>query len=567
METRRQRLNKQWASLEAERSSFLAHWRELGEYYMPRRPRFTLDDVNRGEKRSQKIIDSTGVFAIRTLASGMQAGVTSPARPWFNLTTPDPGLAEFGPVKMWLDVVTQRMRTVKLRSNFYQVTPGLYADLGVFATGAVFLEEDFERVVRYYPIPIGSYVLGNDSAGRVNTFMREFRMKVRQVVERFGKVTPSGAPDWSRFSQSVKNNWDRGNYQAWVDVRHAVYPNDEYNPNKLAAKNKRFSSCYWEVGNNEAEDKFMSESGYDYFPVLAARWEKTGEDTWGTNCPGMVALGDVKALQVMQKRRAQAVDKMVNPPLQAPAAMRNSRISMLPGDLTYNQGAPDGIKPVHEVRIDLSHLSLDIQDTRQLINKACYADLFLMLSELDRREITATEIAERKEEKLLALGPVLEQLNQDVLDPDIDLTFEFMVRQGMIPEPPKELQGQQLKVEYVSIMAQAQKLVGVSVQERFAGFVAQLAQVNPAVLDKVDFDQLVDEYGSQLSVPASVIRTDEAVASMRQAKAQAVQAQVQAEQMQAMGRTAKDLSQTDLSKDSALSALLKQSQAGQLAPQ
>lgn len=563
-ETKKQRLETQWGDLANERASFLSHWKELADYYLPRRPRFNITDVNRGDRRSTKIVDSTGTFALRTLVSGMQAGITSPARPWFRLTTPDPGLAEVGPVKLWLDTVTNRMRTVKLRSNFYQCMPMLYTDLGCFGTGALFKEEDFDRVERYFSIPIGSYVLANDDTGRVNTFIREFRMTVRQMVKRFGKQTKSGAPDWTIFSERVKAAWENGNYNEWIDIRHAVMPNDEYDRNKAMPKFKRFASCYYEAASDTTDERYLGESGYDRFPVLAARWNRTGEDTYATDSPGMMALGDVKALQAMQRRKAQAIDKMVNPPLIAPPAMASRRISMLPGDLTYNVGGADSLKPLHDVRLDLNHLLADIQEHQGRISKACYADLFLMMTEIDRREITATEIAERKEEKLLALGPVLEQLNQDVLDPDIDLTFEFMLRQGLIPPPPEELQGMELKVEYQSIMAQAQKLIGVSVMERFAGTVAQIGQVNPDALDKVDFDQYIDELGDSMSVPASVIRPDDQVAKMRQAKAQAVQAQAQAQQMAAAGKTVKDLATAPMDGDSALGRLMQTAQAGQL---
>ena len=105
------------AQLENERSTFLSHWRECANYILPRRSRFYTTDVNRGDRRNQNIIDSTATLAARTLQSGMMSGLTSPARPWFRLTTPDPGLAEFGAVKGWLDIVTRRMINVLLKSN------------------------------------------------------------------------------------------------------------------------------------------------------------------------------------------------------------------------------------------------------------------------------------------------------------------------------------------------------------------------------------------------------------------------------------------------------------------
>jgi len=109
MQTKRQKYETLRGQLDLERSSFTAHWRDLSDYILPRRSRFTLSDVNRGERKNKNIIDSTATLAARTLRSGMMAGITSPARPWFRLTTPDPEMAEFGPVRGWLDQVQNRM--------------------------------------------------------------------------------------------------------------------------------------------------------------------------------------------------------------------------------------------------------------------------------------------------------------------------------------------------------------------------------------------------------------------------------------------------------------------------
>lgn len=580
-EIKRVRYDMLQAQLDGERSSFISHWRDLGDYILPRRPRFTLQDVNKGDRRNQKIIDSTATLAVRTLRSGMMAGITSPARPWFKLTTPDPDLAEFGPVKRWLDVVTQRQTNVYLRSNVYNCLPTVYGDIGVFGTGALFMEEDFDNVVRFYPIPVGSYWIANDDTLRVRVFMREYMYTVRQVVTKFSKKDPITGKimDWNNISDHVKTLWERGQYEHWIVIRHIVHPNEEYDASRILSRYKKYASCYYEIGvstsgksnyiGDKDRDIYLRESGYDNFPVLVPRWEVTGEDAWATSCPGMDSLGDVKALQTMHKRKAQAVEKMVNPAMTGPSSLRNQKASILPGDITYVdvREGQQGFRPTHEVRPDVDKLLLDIQDHQERIRRAFYEDLFLMLAQSDRREITAREIEERHEEKLLALGPVLEQLNQDMLDPMVDNTFEFMEAQGLIPPPPKELQGTKLKVEYVSIMAQAQKLVGIASIERFAGFVASVAKQtgDTSVIDKVNVDQMIDVYGERLSVDSSIIRPDEEVEAVRQQRAKVQQAQVQGEVIERGAKAAKTLSETDMRKDSALNRILAQAEAGQMA--
>lgn len=529
-----------------ERESFMPHWRDLSDNVLPRRSRFTITERNKGDRRNKKIIDSTATLAARNLQAGMMSGLTSPARPWFALSTPDPSLSEFGPVKSWLDDVTRRMRTIFLKSNLYNALPILYGDEGVFGTSAMAILDDETDVIRAYTFPIGSYCLSQSSRYFVDTFLREYAMTVRQLVQQFGI---------ENVSRRVKDMWDQGNYEVWIDVGHLIMPNEEFDPEKLSAKYKRFASVYWEAGNNE-HGGFLSESGFDEFPIMAPRWNLTGEDVYG-HSPGMDALGDVQQLQAMQRRMIQSVDKMVNPPMTAPTSMRNQKASLLPGDITYVDGQQGqaAFKPAHEVRMPLQELSVLIQETQNRVKKCFYEDLFLMLANSDRRQITAREIEERHEEKLLMLGPVLERQNEDLLDPLIDRTFAIMLRKGLIPQAPQELQGMPLKVEYTSIMAQAQKMIATAGIERFVGFVGNLAAAKPDILDKIDLDQVVDEYGDMLGVPPKIVRPDDAVETIRQARAQAQEQQARMQQLQQAAQGAKLLSEADMGGDTALSRL------------
>jgi len=570
--TKRKQFDILRAQLENERSSFLSHWRDLGEHILPRRPRFTTSENNKGDRKNQKIIDATATMAARTLRSGMMSGVTSPARPWFRLSIPDPQFMESGPVKDWLHIVTERMSATFIKSNLYNVLPTVYGDMGVFGTAAMMVEEDFDEVMRFYVFPIGSYAIAVNDKLKVDIFYREFRMTVRQVVDRFGVRDRSGKVIWDNISNSVRSQYESGHGEAWVDVCHMIRPNQDFDDSKVESKHKKFSSCYYEKGSSKSagdEDKILREMGYDYFPVLCPRWEVTGEDVYGTECPGMIALGDIRALQLMQKKKAQAIEKMVNPPMVAPTSMANTKISLLPGDVSFSDAreGTSGMRPVHEVNPRVNELIMDIQEYQMRIKRVFYEDLFLMLSNTDRREITAREVDVRQEEKLLALGPVLEQLNQDLLDPLIDIAFTIMDRQGLIPEPPQDIQGKSLRVEYISIMAQAQKLAGIAGIERFAGFANGLLSVNPEVADKVDFDQMVDVYGDRLSLQPGIVRPDEKVAEIRSARAQAQQAQQVAATVQQGAAAMRDLSSADMEGDNALTRLIQNANAGALTPQ
>ncbi len=543
----KQQLNKQLSQLKAERLSFEPHWRELSDFTRPRSTRFTASEVNRGDRRNSKIIDPAAVMAARTLSSGMMSGITSPARPWFRLATPDRDLMDYGPVKLWLETVEQRMNEVFNRSNLYQSLPLMYEDLGTFATGAMAVVADPQRVIRTVPFPTGSFYIANSADLSVDTAVREFSMTVRQVVTEFGMDT---------VSDTVKSQWNSGQYGQWVNVVHAVYPNLDRQTGKLEAKHKAYKSVYYEA--NSTDDKLLRESGYDEFPIMAPRWEVNGEDVYGSSCPGMVALGSVKALQLLQRRKAQMIDKITNPPLQAPASIKSQRISTIPGGINYLPMADvnNQIKPLFQIPANGTNgLLEDIQDTRQIIDHAYFVDLFRMMQTVNTRSMPVEAVAEMREEKLLMLGPVLQRLDSELLDKLINRTFSVMAENNLLPVPPDEMQGMQLKVEYISVMAQAQKAIGVSSIERFIGFTSGIGQFSPDALDKINVDETIDAYAASIGVPPSVVATNEQVAQIRENRAQQQAIAQQMQMAQAAVGGAQALGNTPMDDNSALAAL------------
>lgn len=518
-----------------ERSTWYDHWKEISEFQQPRLGRFFISDSNKGHKRYQSIIDNTALLAARTLAAGMMSGSSSPARPWFRMALADRDLMEFGAVKSWLFKVQSVMRDVFAHSNTYRSLQMMYEELGLFGTAADIVLPDFDNVIHHYPLTIGEYALGTDHKGTVDSLVREFQMTVGQVVKQFGLAN---------CSETVRSLYERNNLDARLDVLHLVEPRRDRDTRKRDGKNMPFCSIYMEVGANE--DKFLSESGYKTFPGLAPRWAVTGNDTYGSS-PGMEALGDVKQLQHQQMRKGQGIDYQVNPPLQIPTQYKDAARNRLPGGVMFVDAASPGggVRSAFDVQLNLQHLMLDIQEVQGRINSAYYKDLFLMLANDTRSGITATEVAERHEEKLLMLGPVLERLQNELLEPLIDMTFDRCMDVGILPPPPKELQGMNLSVEFISTLAQAQRIVSAQGIDRLLGSVTSLAAVFPQVIDKINADQVIDDYADLFGVNPELVVPDDQVTAIREQKAKAAQAQQTAAAMPATAAAAKDVGSID----------------------
>lgn len=532
---------KRNTSLQSERSSWFEHHRELSQFILPRSGRFFRTDRNLGNKKHNSIYDSTGTRALRVLAAGMMAGMTSPARPWFRLGLQDKALEERDAVRKWLNATAILMRTVFAKSNTYRALHTNYEELGTFGTASTIVLPDYDNVLHCTSLTSGEYCITTDGKGNVNAMYREFEMQVNALLAEFG---------YDNASTMVQNAYNNGNLEAWVPVLHVIEPRADRPYDSKRNRDMPYKSCYFEMGTNESE-KVLMESGFKRFPALCPRWAVSGGDIYG-NSPGMECLGDIKQLQHEQYRKAQGIDYLTNPPLQAPAALKSEGVNKLPGGVSYydSTGPQNAIKSLFDVRLDLSHLSADIMDIRERINKTFYVDLFLMLAQADTssQPMTAREVAERHEEKLLMLGPVLERLHSELLMPLIDVTFDRLVEAKLLPPPPPEMHGMDLSVEFIGMLAQAQRAVGVTAVDRVIGTIGSIAQIQAAsglsvtALDKLDVDETVDMYADMLGIDPNLIISNDQVAIVRQQRAQAQAAAQKAAQAEQQSKTVKNLS-------------------------
>jgi hypothetical protein len=565
---KREQYNRLRGKLLQTRSAFEGTWRDVADHIAPWAVRFLQTESSREPRRSVKILDSTAQLAARTLRSGLHAGISSPSRPWFKLSAHDPGLNAYGPVKDWLHAVTTRMYTVFQLSNLYQAMPVSYLHIGCFGTAGMSILEDTKHFVRAYTHPVGSYAVGLDRRQVANTWLREYPMTVEQVVSEFGRIPDTNEINWENISQSTKNKWDQGDTQHTVPVCWMVQPNKDFDPKRLQSKYLPWISVHFEKGSDST--KLLREEGFNEFPILAPRWDITGEDSYGTACPGFDSLGDTRQLQVMQRRKSQGVEIAINPSLQAPTSLRNQKISMLPADVTFVdmlQQKTAAIRPIREISIEgLRFFTEDIKEIQARVKDAFYESLFLMLAQSDGPRMTAREVAERHEEKLLALGPVFERLNDEYFDPLIDRVFSVMDRRGLIPVPPPEMDGQQLKIEYTSLIAQSQRLVGAASLDRFLQSVSAIAERWPEARHKVRVFAVVDEYGEMLGVNPHLIVADDEAQKALQAEQQAAAQQRESELMEQGSKTARNLAGSDLENNNALKRLIDLQQ-GQGAPQ
>lgn len=557
---------KRYKKLETDRTSWRSHWIEITDNLLPRRGRYLMEaQSSRGRKRNTKIIDSTAGQALRVLSAGMMSGLTSPARPWFRLEVGDEEIMAQNGVKAWLGESERVIRMLLSSSNFYTSAANVYTELGAFGTSPVLRRHHPDRLLHYRPFTAGEYVVAENDFGDVDTLAREFQMTVSQMVEQFVINHRTGEEDWWKVSKAVKSLWDHKNYDELVSVIHMIQPRrkEEIDPDRRDGANRPVADIYFEVGADN--DVLLQDSGYNKQPFYVPRWDVLGGDVYGTS-PAMEALGDIKQLQHQQRRKAQAIDKMVSPPMVASNNMRGKPTTTMPAGVTYvdPHNGQSGFQPAYLVQPRLGEMQQDIAEVQLRIQRGFYADLFAMMINSDRRQITATEVVERHEEKLVLLGPVLQRLNTDYLDPLIDDAFERALAAGMLPPPPEALFGVKIDIRYVSLLAQAQEAVAATGIERTFGLAGNLSAVFEDITDNLDADIAFREYSGIVGNSPNILRDKSDVDQIRADRAQAA-ADAAAQENAAMGaqtaqtgaQAAKVLSETDTQTPNALTQILQ----------
>lgn len=549
-ETPRQRILRRGAELKKERSSFDVTWKEIAEQVQPYRERFNADDNNRGDKKTQSIINNEATLDCDTNAAGMEAGITSPTRPWVELALKDKEATESDAGRMWLGELKDRMLGVIAGSNAYLSFHEGYVDITGYSNMVMIVDEDVETLIHCTVVPLGTYALSANAKGEIDTLYRWVRFTVRQMVDEFG---------YDKCGFQTRNAYDQNRLDDWREVLHAIEPNPDVVPGRIGPEGQAYRSWWLETAGVES-DGFLRQKGYNEKPFVAGRWSRTGQDAYGSGAPGQKAVGDCKSLQEAERRRMQLTDKLTDPPMVGPASMRDEPVDLLPGGINY-EGADTGgrgFRPAIELPAQaLVAIETIIERLVRRIARTFFADLWLMLANVEKGSMTAEEVRERKGEKMLQLGPMLERFQAEVLRPFVARVYAIMERHGMVPPPPRGLEGLELDVEFVSILAQAQKMVGIQAVRELVSFTTQLGATKPGALDMLDEDKAVEVMGKMLGAQAEIVKSMDQVTADRAARAKAQQAAAQLQQAQQAADVAKTAAQADVEGDNVLSRMLK----------
>lgn len=513
-------LESRLGMLRSWRYSWWAFWSVLARFFLPRRYTWLVvaNKMDRGHALNDAIIDSTGALAVRTCASGMWTGLTSPSRPWFNLANSLPWVPLDAEGKAWLEDTQERVYTLLSGSNFYTQMAQAFQDVTVFGTAPVIIYEDDEDGIRLYLPCAGEYYLAVGARNSVDTLYREYNMTARAMVEMF---------QFENCPHQVQTafNTGGGSWDLEFTVAHAIEPNV-----KLSARGSRgktidvlpgiftYREVYWLKGTKTP--KPLSKRGFHTTPFMAARWATTSNDPYGRS-PCMDAIGDTKQIQQETRRKAEFIEKGVRPPMGADPGLKNEPASIIPAQITYTstEGGRKGFWPLFEVSPAwVTPLIADIKEVAARIQECLFVNMFMAISRMEgvqpRNEL---ELTKRDLERLQELGPFVQLFETEFAGPAIVRILDIMQRKGMLKPKPRSLQNVPLKIDYISIMKLAQRSAeSVSMKDVFAvaGSLSSAAKAAgvPDPIRKINLDKALQHYGEITNFKSDLFYTDQEVA-------------------------------------------------------
>tara|TARA_R110000824_G_scaffold11224_5_gene48639 strand:+ start:1308 stop:2921 length:1614 start_codon:yes stop_codon:yes gene_type:complete len=497
---------KRYERLKAARGTWESHWEEIAERVLPRSSEFT-GGRTAGDKRTEKLYDATSALALERFAAAVESLLTPRGAKWHTLRASDPGLNAVPEVAQWFDDVERILFHYRYapQTNFASQMHEGYLSLGAFGTGGLFVDEKFDQGFRYRAVHLSDLFIAENEHGIVDTVFRKMDCSARQVALMFGQ---------GNISKDMRDKAN-DNPDERVELLHVVAPRTERDTSMRNRQNMAFGSGYYETKTR----KLIEEGGFEDQPYIVSRYVTGPREIYGRS-PAMLVLPDIKMLSAMSRVVIRAGEKVVDPPLLIADDGVILPVNTKAGGATFARMDGRSQSPIQPLntggRPDIGEDMMERR--RRTINDAFLVTLFQIL--VDSPQMTATEVLQRAQEKGALLAPTVGRQQSETLGPLIEREIGILDRQGLLPQPPEILDGQEYEVEYVSPLSRAMKSEeGVGIL-RTLEMVQPIAAVDPSVMDNFDFDEITRVLADVNGVPQRILKPAQEIEAARQGRSQ-----------------------------------------------
>lgn len=477
-----------------------------------------------------KLLDSEPTTFLDTTVAGLYGGLINPASRWFDITVDksskaykDMGFYEIGQLT---DGVKEFLYFLFNKTNFYTAMRSVINEWVRYGIGCMLVEERAWDLIFFNPLTIGEYYLGIDADGKYTKLARCFKMTPDKLIQAFGKENVPG---------KVLESYREGRLDETYVVKHLVMPNPD---DGTVASGFKFVDLYWLEGCGCCEGPhYLRKSGFKSNPIVVFSWERKNPRTVYPIGIGEKMLGDIKELQ--QTVKYLNIHKAF---LAAPAlAMHTSmgKKPILPGSVFYTDQDPSKVaSEIYKVNAYVQDLEESRARLLDKIRKMSYAEILLLFAQRDKGQMTAREVTALTNEQMMLLAPVYLQAKSG-LETVFDRVLDICIRRGLLSAVAPNFDKNQLQVEFLSSIAKAQRMAEVGSIQDLINYIGALGQIKPGALDYINEDAIVIDIAERLG-NASKINSEERVAQLRQAQAEAQQAQSELEARAQQAKIAKD---------------------------
>lgn len=520
MELSAEKIIKNYERLKSSRANFDTLYQSLHNYYYCESDNIT-EKKARGSEVT-KLLDTTSLDAADVAAAGLSNYLTPESSKWLFLEHPNPALRNNKEVQNWMHDVADELLYTFSRSNFYNQFSIFYKSSLVYGTASIVTEKDPQDNVRFYNIAINKHWLTEDARERPNSYYILYEYTAEQAYSRFGETVGS---DVKECYQSGANENKKFKYICYVGYRNI------FDPDKLDKQNMPIRVCWVDVANK----KIVKEDGFHSMPCVSHRFYKVAQEVYGYS-PAMKALPHARLLNAMTDTVLRAAMKQTDPAWAVPDNAFIGRPNFNPRQINFYRRS--NLTPRDEIFPLMSggNVALgeaEIEGQRQQIRKLFFNDTFQQFSELTK-QMTVPEVMERINEKMSLLGPAVGRFIHDVLQPVCEKCVFSLYEDGRLPRMPDiMLDDPSFEVRFTSRLVQSQRQVEVQNLSAALGYVGQIAQMKPEILDKVDGDKAIDKVFNVIGVDPEILLDEQQVKELRQARQEAAAA-MQAQQIALM---------------------------------
>ncbi|KKN75814.1 hypothetical protein LCGC14_0376900 [marine sediment metagenome] len=486
-------------NLEDGDSTFRSNWQDQANYIFPRESNITEKHFPGSVRKFDRLYDTTGVTECERMTTGMLTEMVPAGQKFFSLTTSGTELQELDVVKSYMARSTEVLHEELFASNFILQLKETLQSLIAFGTGCIF--DSWRDGLYFMDWDISRYQILENFQGKIDTLYLKFPKTAKQAFGEWG--------DFAGESVLLAMKDEKKQNQLFWFI-HVVRPRQHRNPRLEDSLNMA-----WESGYVNIKDKIVvEEGGFPEFPYQVPRWSKTSGEVHGRGIGHMI-LPQVKMVNANKRDFNEMTNKIVNP--------HREVLESFEGEYDTTPGARNNVMELPSSRVDERNFgnfpvgkdSLTME--RQVIKDAFFHDAFAPLTDLSGDRRNELEIRQRIQEAFRRIGAV-GRIEAELFTPLIVRSFNLLVRNGVIPPPPPELQGQNLKVVYMGPLSLAQQNAEVTASQQWVGLLAETAEALPGVMDNVDADSTARRWGRVLGVNEEDIASEEDVQAKREAR-------------------------------------------------